>query len=439
MRLITLLIILVLFASSANAIIKDNASILLINDNEAKFISLNYENGGYTSKILQISKFFDWKDLTLADIDGDNYNELIAIRDIGPDVYIYDFINNELLQKTDAKNVGSFTKDLEWVKIIPINLDKDKDDELLLLNNRYGRFYLIDRFGVEFSVQLISDSNNVLYNDWISMDSGDIDKDGILEIVLLRKNTQPIYIIKYSNGQLTPWKDAKKIGDVIGDSSINAMALGDLNNDEKLEIIVAAADGKIYSVSYSNVVTILAQSEYKRIVDMDIADVDKDGKNELVLLRSDRNPLSIYKLVGDTLVEKVVANFFGEVGWVGVSAGKFMSEIPIEQQEETQLPVEQKEEPKVVEEPKIEEPIGQETEEKSNLFLYFLIIILFIAVIIIFFLMLKSKFKENTKEEKLEKKGNVYLDTEEKETMWPVSKRLKDLDNIKDFIKKSKK
>ncbi|MBU0929826.1 MAG: VCBS repeat-containing protein [Nanoarchaeota archaeon] len=458
MRLITLLIILVILAGSANAVIKSDASIVLINDNEAKFISLDYENGVYTSNILKQSKFFDWKDLTLADLDGDNYNELIAIRDIGQDVYIYDFINNELSQRLDPKNIGSFAKDLEWVKMIPINLDKDKDDEILLLNNRYGRFYVIDRNGNEFNVQLIGESNNVLYNDWISMDSADIDIDGKPEIILLRKNIQPIYIIKYSNGELTKWTDAKKLGDVIGDVGVNAMTVGDLNNDGKPEIIVGGSDGKIYSVSYSNVVTILTQSTYKKIIDMDIADVDHDGKNELVLLKSERNPISIYKLVGDTFIEKVVTNFVGESGWFSVSAGKFVNEVP--EEIAIEIPIEPVKEiindldsdsipdesdncldiynPNQLDSD--QNNIGDVCEkeivvEKNSNAIYFVIVLLIIMLAILVFFLIKPKIIQSENKSK----DNKILDNDEKESMWPVSKSLKDLTDIKDFIKKTKK
>ena len=127
-----ILIIALLLVPFVSAAIKTDASILSINDNEAKFVMLSYQDAVYTPRILQLSKFYDWKDLTLADIDGDDYNELIALRDIGSDIYIYDFIDDQLVQKTDAKNIGPFAKDLEWVKIIPVNFDKDKDDELLL-------------------------------------------------------------------------------------------------------------------------------------------------------------------------------------------------------------------------------------------------------------------------------------------------------------------
>ncbi|MBS3155119.1 VCBS repeat-containing protein [Candidatus Woesearchaeota archaeon] len=432
-----ILIIALLLVPFVSAAIKTDASILSINDNEAKFVMLSYQDAVYTPRILQLSKFYDWKDLTLADIDGDDYNELIALRDIGSDIYIYDFIDDQLVQKTDAKNIGPFAKDLEWVKIIPVNFDKDKDDELLLLNNRYGRFYLIDRNGAEFTSTLIGDSNNVLYKDWISIESNDIDQDGYPELILLRRNIQPIYIIEYSNGQLTDWKDAKKLGDNIGNVNVKAFAVGDLNNDGKSEVIVGDSDGKIYSVTYSNVVTILAQTQYKNMLDMDIADVNKDGKNELVLIKAERTPVSVYKMIGDSLTEKVINNLEGEVGWVGVAAGKFVSEgsEPVQEIEV--------EEPKpAVTETITEEnlsaseakPVNEEkVEEKKSYTIYFFLIILLISALIVLFLFLKSKFKNSDDEEEPEE------DEDEKKSMWPVSKNSKDLRDMKDFIKKTKR
>lgn len=452
MRLTLIGILILILASSASAVIKEDSSILLINNPETEFFQLDYKDGNFVSKTLQQTKFPDWEDLTLADIDGNGFNELIALRDIGIDVYVYGIIDQEFIEKYDPRSIGSFAKDLDWVRVVPVNFDKDKADELLLLNNRYGRFYLIDKNDGAFTVSMIGSSHNVLYNDWISMDVGDVDNDKVDEIVLLRKNDQPIYILEYNQGEITPVEDAKKIGDFIEGIDVSSLSVGDLNNDGKDEIIVTSSeDGKIYSVSYSNTVNILTQTSYRKILDSDIVDIDQDGKNELVLLKQEKNPISTFKFVGEALVEKVVTSFNGEVGWVGIATGKFVNQVeeaPV-QEPIVQEPVEQKPidtdldgvnddinncvnnynpNQEDSDSNKIGNACDVAVKEKSSAPIYILFFIIIIAAAVIAYLLYKYKFKSDEDEE----------EKEEKESMWPVSKSSKDLKDMKELLKLKK-
>ena len=440
MRWFVLLAGLLIIVNSAGAAIKEDASIILINDKEAKFMHISYDGLNYNSDLLLNSKFYDWKKLTLADIDGDNYNELVAMRDIGPDFYIYDYIDNELVQKTDAKTIGSFSKDLDWIKPTPINLDRDRDDELIIVNNKYGRFYSIDRNGAEFSVNQVGET---IVKDWITMTSADIDNDESPEIIMLRKDLSPVYIFEYYNGKLSTLERTKRLGDSIGDVGIDAMAVGDIDNDKIPEIILASVgEKKIYSLTYSNKVTILSQMPYTKIVDMDIADVDNDGKNELILLNSERNPVSVYNY-DVVLTEKVVQSLTGDIGWIGLSAGKFtneIAEVPEEKIEEAPITEIPAEETPVQEAPETSVTGPAEEKTKVNYTGYILVIIILICLCVIAYLVFKFMPRSEQKQEKpAGKKENVYVGVEEKESMWPTSRRKKDLQDIKDFIKNKKK
>lgn len=447
MRWIIFLILVLVLVSSASAVIKNDSSIITINDKEAKFMLINHVNNAYSTKTIYTSKFFDWKDLTLADVDGDGYNELVVLRDVGTDIYVYDYIDQELVQKFDPRSIGSFAKDLSWVKIIPINLDEDKEDELLLVNNKYGRFYYLDNSGSTLNAFSFGDT---LFKDWISIDSGDVDQDGKTELVMLRKNTQPIYVLEIGDKQLNEdfnLQQTKKLGDSIGEDVI-ALAVGDLNNDGKADIIVADTNGKLYSISYSNVVSILTSTPYKNIEDMDIADIDGDGKNELVILKAYTNPVSVYKFYGETLTEHRVDTLTGEVGWIGVSAGNFKSEVSAE------VSVPKTEENKTEEIPVAEAPvqeipettpinISEPIEEKTptNYLNYILFVIILVCIGVIIYLVFKFMPKSEHVEEKpsSKKDDKIYLDTEERESMWPVSKRSKDIKDLKELVKKTKK
>lgn len=445
MRWFILLVTLLVLVNSASAVIKDNASILLINDNDAKFMRISYDGLNYNSDLLLNSKFYDWKKLTLADIDGDGYNELIAVRDIGPDFYIYDYIDNELVQKTDAKSISSFSKDLDWVKPVPMNIDGDKDDELIIVNNKYGRFYSIDRNGAEFDINQVGET---MVKDWTAMASADIDQDGSLEIIMLRKDTKPVYIFEYYNGELSALENTKRLGDTIGDINIDAMAVGDLDGDKIPEIILASSEQKkIYSLSFSNKVAILSQMPYTKVTDMDIADVDNDGKNELVLLTSERNPVVVYKYFGGSLSEKVVQSLTGDIGWIGLSAGKFTNEIAEAPKAEENKEIPVAETPVPVQEipvsgipasnPEVNETITEKAP--TNYLNYILFIIILVCLGVIAYFIIKFIPKSEEKEEKpSNKKENVYVGVEERESMWPTSKRKKDLQDIKELIKNKK-
>ena len=483
MRWIIVLVLALILVNSASAVIKNDASIITVNDKEAKFMLVDYANNAYSTKTLYTSKFYDWKDLTLADIDADDYNELIVLRDVGTDVYVYDYIDQELVQKFDPRSIGSFAKDLDWLKIIPINLDTDKEDELLLVNNRYGRFYYLDNSGSTLNAFSFGET---LFKDWISIEPGDVDQDGKTELIMLRRNTQPVYVLEINNKQLNEdfnLQQTKKLGDSIGED-VSAMAVGDLNNDGKQDIIVADTNGKLYSVSYSNVISILTQTSFKHIEDMDIADVDSDGKNELVVLKSYPNPISVYKFYGEALTEYTVKTLTGEVGWIGISAGNFKSEVsaqvPAPETEENRteiltdadsdgIPDTKDDFPNDFNEwsDKDDDRIGDNSDncisisnldqldsdengvgdacetkivEKQSPWIYVLIILLIIVITgaVIFFYKFIPKSGERG-EKPSKKDDKIYLESEERESMWPVSKRSKDIRDLKELVKKTKK
>ncbi len=150
------------------------------------------------------------------------------------------------------------------------DLNNDGSNEVVVVSS--GGIYLLDRNGTEL-YKLTINSNNA------PPAIGDLDGDGVNEVLIASNYDMKIYII--SNGSL---RDFSSTGRISGN-----LALGDLNNDGRLEIAAGDINGNMYI--WDNTGNILEQravaSEY--FSSSAIADLERDGNKEIILGNYDGN------------------------------------------------------------------------------------------------------------------------------------------------------
>ncbi len=450
-RGILLLILLCMLSFISVAADFDGENIFGINNREGSIVMIN-EQGEYLE--LTNTLFADWVDLTTADVDGDDLDEIVALRDFSSALYIYDFDGGELVLKEKAENIGDFSRDLDWVGVEDFDFDNDGKEELLLLNNKYGRFYMVDYEGDTFYVKYLGDSE---LKDWEGFDIGKI--DGEIKIFALRQEKFPITVYNYE-GKIND-ENSFKIGDQIGNNPLTDITLFDIDGDGINEIIVFS-DGTFYVGKLENGffnMQLKEESNYRDLLRLESGDLSGSGEKKLITLRNFKIPFSYYNYRPDSLIEKAI-NYGNDLQWKGFSVGDIGysgdSPEPVVEEEPEQPVVEEEPEQPVVE----EEPEPEEKEEKSYLWVW-----LIIALIIgggagtgIFFYLksrkeedyedifyekvddeLKKKKPKKTEEKKSEKKEEKEKKYEEDGDLWPKLKTSDGLEELKKLVKKRKK
>ncbi len=452
--------ILLLFLCIASVIAADfeGNSIFSVGNKDGDIVAFD-KDGNYMN--LKDTPFADWEDLTLADIDGDGVDEIIGLRDLSSAVFVYDFFNGTLVQKNNPEDISKFSDNIGWVGIRALDYDKDGKDELFLLNNKYGRFFIIDYDNGEYYTTYIGESS---FSDWDGFDVAEF--DGGIKIFAIRQDKNPIYIFDLINNQVSD-KNSVVTGEQIGNNPLGDITVFDIDGDGEKEIIVFSSSnffvGNLNNGFYN--LKVKYETLYNDVERISHGDILNDGVERLVALRKIQFPFAYYNYVSDSLVEKTINNN-KNYQWVGFGVGdigynSIKEETPVV--EET--PVE--EEPiKTENKSELEEKqeIVEESNEKSNLWWIILIVLSVLIVIgigIFFFLRYKNEegfvgdFYEkvddylNKKNEKAKitsekkedpKKVVVKEEKEEKTTyeLWPESKK-SDLNDLKDIIKRRKR
>jgi len=200
------------------------------------------------------------------------------------------------------------------------DLDGDSENEIVIINNMYLFVY-------EYEAGIF---NKVWYtpiNSVHDVDIGDVDNDGLLEIVTGQDNNGHARVYKYINNTyellwIQPgtgfWGFSCRVGDITNDGRVDFVAnnlntilvwendtnggfvntfnisgagncdnidIGDVDNDNENELIFCGADNKVHLVEWNGNgfdETWCSDDMGMYIQDCGIGDVDTDGYNEIV-------------------------------------------------------------------------------------------------------------------------------------------------------------
>ncbi len=171
----------------------------------------------------------------LANIDNDSYDEIIFItKDDSGDHYLNAY-------KGNGSVINSFPKFISFEPYLEPVVDDIDDDEVLeiLIGDKAGNLHVFDL--VTFTEEYA----------W-SIDTGyaigvtvfDINNDGLNEIICSSDNGK----IVIKQFKYTHW-DTITFNDLAGEEITGTVSLGDIDNDEKVELLACMKNGDLYCYS----------------------------------------------------------------------------------------------------------------------------------------------------------------------------------------------
>ena len=205
----------------------------------------------------------------MADVDSDGKQEIIGVNANG--VFALNAESGSMLWQKEYRNAVC----------LPAIADLDNDGELEIA---FGTWYFEGFGGTNRSYVIDAATGDLEWyydlDDWPGQSSaGDVDGDGLLEIVFNTLN-QDVYCLDRYGGWVYPRDGNGAIGDDY--YIISAVAIADTDNDNNLEIIVGSTEG--YLDIFSGSGSLEKRYNLGGIVENPaIGDVDDDGKAEIIV------------------------------------------------------------------------------------------------------------------------------------------------------------
>ena len=230
------------------------------------------------------------------DIDGDGVKEILVLKkSLASEIGVY----NAVGEKISAQTIDS---ELIVTDITTYDIDSDGADELLLASKlNDGEIYVLKYSSGAF--EYIATYTGIFANNIkdIFFGVGDVDNDGVNEIVLAaklkdKKKTKIMKLleINYYTGQGIAIND-DPIGESLIQYDFKDVYVGDIDNDGMDDILILSKEGLYLVGSDANLINQIIVS--KDLVSVAIDDVNSDDVNELVLGMKD-GIVSLYTLDG---------------------------------------------------------------------------------------------------------------------------------------------
>lgn len=244
-------------------------------------------------------------------IQGDNSHITVApaVADLNndefPDVIVATW--SRLIALSPMKHSVLWETIIQEGKAPPIVVDINKDmTPEILINSLYGEIYCINGTNGNFIwtknvhdlINISNESNVYIWNPGVVID---INNDGILDYIF----TCAVRNAPSSEGDfiiMVNGKTGELLRSIYLSHSANPIAVGDLNNDEKPEIIASYIGGiLILNSTGSLILNVTLPGKFPEIEGIAIGDINNDGLNEIIVTTFDFHVFAI--------------NYYGEILW----------------------------------------------------------------------------------------------------------------------------
>lgn len=224
----------------------------------------------------------------------------------------------------------------DWVDVAAGNLCGGSEPEIVLVKNSHSNFAVLG--GPTPHAIGAGDLSSDAAHPWRGAVAGDLDADGIDEVVAVREVTESgvaDFVVAAAAADCSLSEKGSLVVGGVGGSSWVGVAIGDLDGDGEREAVAATASGHLAIVRWNGAAlelvdeTDVAGAEAAGWRGLAVGDLDADGRDEIVVARQEDDGASstvvVHRWDGagfDALGGSQVGND-GNSTWAAITVGDF--------------------------------------------------------------------------------------------------------------------
>jgi hypothetical protein len=245
---------------------------------------------------------YDITDLRIADMNNDNLKDIITASNDYVKIYTQQTNGSFQLSKTLTD-----TQPIESVAVGDLNND-NLNDIAVGLDGNYMKIYY-STGALNFNEKKVSIPSRGAYT---KIEIVDINSDRLNDVVLKVGAFNPaLYIFKQNANKNI---DAPLLFSIPSEIFITGLAVGDVNHDSKPDVLITKSDnsprGAIYIWHQNSQASILDAPITVKTYDipeiLTVADLDCDGKNEIIVSHGGWNTVSIFQSLNKDSYQEIV-------------------------------------------------------------------------------------------------------------------------------------